>query len=151
MTTEMENLLPEFWRVNRTRCFTHILNLIAKSMLKLFDVQKLKWKPADLNDSLSEDERELAAQKEEERALAALDEEERELLVLAQDIDKEERTTQQENDADDVTQDDNDDDGWVDEVEALTEAERLKLKQEIRPVSRVLVKVELTTISTYLY
>lgn len=152
MTNEMDNLLPAFSHVNRTRCFTHILNLIAKSMLKLFDIQKPKRKPANLKDGLSDEERELAEKEEDERALAALDEDERELLALAEDIDDEERTMRQENDVEDETQeDDDDDDGWVDEVEELTEAERLRLKNEIRPVSRVLVKVELGMIPTYLY
>lgn len=151
MTTEMENILPEFWSVNRTRCFTHILNLIAKSMLKLFDVQKPKRKAANVDESMSEEERERAQQEADERALAELDDEERDLLALAQDIDDEERTTRQENDADDEIQDEDDNDGWVDEVEEMTEEERRKLKNEIRPVSRVLVKVEQATNSTYLY
>lgn len=44
MVDELDARLPAFSRVNRTRCFAHILNLIAKSMLKLFDIEKKKEK-----------------------------------------------------------------------------------------------------------
>lgn len=91
-------------------------------MLKLFDPPKAKKKPGDPDDGL--------------------DAEDRELLELAGDIDEEERITQQENDTDDdAILDDDDDEGWVDEVEELSEAERAALKESIRPVRLVLVKV----------
>ena len=41
MVDHLENLLEEFpGSVNRTRCFAHILNLVAKSILKQFDSPK---------------------------------------------------------------------------------------------------------------
>ncbi|KAG2154487.1 uncharacterized protein EDB93DRAFT_1067554, partial [Suillus bovinus] len=38
MTTHLETLVPSFSGVPmRTRCFLHIINLVAKSILKQFD------------------------------------------------------------------------------------------------------------------
>lgn len=43
MIDELSVLLEEFpGSANRTRCFTHILNLVAKSIMKQFDVPKAK-------------------------------------------------------------------------------------------------------------
>ena len=43
MVDELSNLLDDFpGAPNRTWCFTHILNLIAKSILKQFDLPKAK-------------------------------------------------------------------------------------------------------------
>ena len=86
-------------------------------MLKQFDVAK---KPA--NDDLSD--------------------EEWELLNLANGINGEELVTMEETDPDDddIAADD-DLEGWVDEVKALTEEECAALKEEIWPVSCVLIKM----------
>ncbi len=41
MITELAKILPGFpGQVNQTRCFTHIINLVAKSLMKLFEVKK---------------------------------------------------------------------------------------------------------------
>lgn len=41
MIEVLEELLPEFpGASNQTRCFTHILNLVAKSILRQFDAKK---------------------------------------------------------------------------------------------------------------
>ena len=123
MDTLSEHLaeqVPAYSTVNRTRCFTHILNLVAKSLLRQFDITKLK-------DSSDKD----------------LSPEEEHLLALAEGIDDEELIMAQQddaNDSEDPTDDDNSD-GWVDEIEELSEEEREMLKSHIRPVSRVLVKV----------
>jgi len=41
---------------NRTRCFTHILNLVAKCIMKQFDAPKKKKKSGDHDDSDDDDE-----------------------------------------------------------------------------------------------
>jgi hypothetical protein len=51
MVEELEDRLTKFSTVNGTRCFTHILNLVAKSLLKQFDVKPSKKKDNDLNDN----------------------------------------------------------------------------------------------------
>lgn len=117
MVEELEDLTA-FLAVNCTRCFAHILNLIAKSLLKQFDVKTDKKDDNDLNDD------------------------EKELLDLVDDIDGEEHTMAQEKDDEDGEIDDDDDlDGWVDKVEALTPEEHENLEESIRLVKKMLVKV----------
>jgi hypothetical protein len=116
MIHELADLLPNWSVVNRTRCFAHIVNLIAKSLLKQFDVKK---KNADKD---PEDD-------ELEELAAGLDGEEQHMLEVTGDDD----------DDDDTNNDDID--GWVDELEDMDEEERKELLRSIRPVSRVLVKV----------
>ena len=121
MTRHLESLLPDYSSTNRARCFTHILNLVAKSLLKQFDVCKTSKADEELN------------------------EEEAELLNLAGDLDAEDLTTTQESDGDqgiegeNLAEDDLED--WVDEVTALTPGERETLEEDIRPVKMALVKV----------
>ena len=104
--------------VNRTRCFLHILNLGAKSLLRQFDVTPQKEMDGIDDDLLPEEE---------------------ELLDLAKGLDKEELTMELQDDANE----DDDDDDWVDELDNLSEEERNALKVHICPVSCVLVKVRL--------
>jgi hypothetical protein len=41
MITELTSLLQDFpGAVNRSRCFTHVLNLVAKSVIRQFDLPK---------------------------------------------------------------------------------------------------------------
>ncbi len=41
MISELAKVLTDFpGQVNQTRCFTHIINLVAKSLMKLFEVKK---------------------------------------------------------------------------------------------------------------
>ena len=117
MVSEMEKLLTEFLEVKRTHCFAHILNLIAKSLLKQFDMK----------------------QKTEED----LTNDKRKLLDLTGNIEEEENTTAMENDTgDEDTADKDDMDGWVNEMDHLTAAEKQDLEESIKPVRVVLVKVK---------
>jgi hypothetical protein len=126
MAEKLEDLLPAFSSDNRARCFTHVLNLIAKSLLKQFDVAKKSETDDDLN------------------------EEEAELLDLAEDLDIEELTIAQKPDGDngEIDEDSKDDlEDWVDEVAELSPEEREILEDDIRPVKMVLVKVSHKDIS----
>jgi hypothetical protein len=118
MITELDHMLTKFSPINRTCCFAHILNLVAKSLLKQFDVKHEKKDNNDLN------------------------EDEQLLLALAENIDEEELTVVQENDNEDSESEDDDSlEGWVDEVEALTPDEWEQLEESIQPVKKMLVKV----------
>jgi hypothetical protein len=118
MVTEMEKLLTAFSSMNHTQCFAHIINLIAKSLLKQFDIRDDNERDKDLDDD------------------------ERSLLALAEDIEHEELTTAQEKDDDDGEIEEEDGlEGWVDEVEALSPTEQANLEESVRPVKRALVKV----------
>ncbi|KAF8232632.1 hypothetical protein L208DRAFT_1271077 [Tricholoma matsutake] len=111
--------LTHFSSVNHTRCFAHILNLVAKSLLKQFDVKQDPGK----NDDLNEDEQTL--------------------LAMAENLEEEELIMAQENNGEDGSGKDNDSlDGWVDEVEALTLEEHKNLEESIWPVKRMLVKLQ---------
>lgn len=106
----------------RTRCFLHILNLTAKSLLKQFDVK--------------------AVQDAEE-----VDEDVRRLLELAGELKAEEKEAAEHaggagvDEGDVVDEDDDDDDSWVDEVASLDEDERAEFEEEVRPVKMTLTKV----------
>jgi len=114
MVDELADLLPSFpGKANQTRCFLHIINLVAKSIIRQFDVAKGK-------------------------AGEALDEAEEALCALAKGIDLEDlemQSDQNENENDDNV------DGWVDERNALSATDRDALDASVRPVKLMLVKV----------
>ena len=111
MITELEDQLEDFSEVNHIRCFLHIVNLIAKWLLKQFDVSQ-RGGSIDANDPELE---------------KLLDE-------LAKDFEVEEETTQDLDDAEDDELDDMDDLGGDKE---LTDEQRAG----IQPVTLVLAKV----------
>jgi hypothetical protein len=100
---------------NRSRCFTHILNLAAKSIIRQYDLPKAQ-------------------------ADTAMDEAAKELAKLSSELEQEEiisRGTEGENDG----EEDDLDDGWVDENAILTGEERAELDETVKPVRLMLVKV----------
>jgi Asp-tRNA(Asn)/Glu-tRNA(Gln) amidotransferase B subunit len=108
MSAELDLMLTKYSTVNHTRCFAHILNLVAKSLLKQFDVKQDDKEKDDLNDNKQA------------------------LLDLVGDIEQEELTTAQEkDDVDNETEEEDDLEGWVDEVEALTLEEWENLEDSI--------------------
>ena len=120
MITELADLLDDFpGEANRTRCFTHILNLVAKSIIKQFDVPKA-------------------------RADEVLDDAAKELAALAVDLELEERLSREEQlfegVGDEDGDDDGDDDGWTDVRDELSDNERDALDKTLQPVRLVLVK-----------
>jgi hypothetical protein len=98
---------------NRTRCFTHILNLVVKVILRQFDVPKAK-------------------------ADEALDAASLALVDLAGDIDMEE--ADMDDGGDDEDSDDGEE-GWFDPRYGMSQEEREALDVAVRPVRLVLVKV----------
>lgn len=107
MVEEMAKMLTAFSEVNHTHYFTHIINLIAKSLLKQFDLKEKDEK--DLTDD------------------------ECKLVKLAGNIKEEEQIFIMESDTGDGdTADDDDIDGWVDEIEELTYAEKENLDDSVK-------------------
>jgi hypothetical protein len=107
---------------NRARCFTHILNLVVKSILHQFDVPK-KWRRLD----------------------PKTDDTTRELLDLAGDIDEEEveEAAEQEDPQDETDEQpchDNDE-GWIDERYDMTNEDIDELEDSVRPIRFLLTKV----------
>jgi hypothetical protein len=115
MIDELEVLLDDFpGAANRTRCFTHILNLVAKSVMKQFDLPKA-------------------------RAGEALDAATQALANLACDIESEEVAM-----ASDLVGDEEDDDdgeGLADIRDGMLTDEIAALDESLQPVRLVLVKV----------
>jgi hypothetical protein len=118
MIRELETLLPGFpGPDNQTRCFAHIINLVAKSLLQHFDAKK-KARRADAGNRI-----------------------EGEITELAEGIDMEEMETRIQNLKQNADVQDDDVDGWVDEVELMSEQQREMLNGNVQPVRLVLVKV----------
>ena len=99
---------------NRTRCFTHILNLVVKVILRQFDLPKAK-------------------------ADEALDVASQVLVDLAGDIEMEEAAMDQRDDEDE--DDDGGEEGWIDPYDGMSQEDRNELEWAVRPVRLVLVKV----------
>lgn len=118
MIEELADLLDDFpGEANRTRCFTHILNLVAKSIIKQFDVPKA-------------------------HADEVLDDAAKELAALAVDLDIEERISHEDpsGDGEDDADEDDNVDGWTDVRDELSSEEREVLDESLQPVRLVLAK-----------
>jgi hypothetical protein len=90
MVKKLEDLLDIFpGESNQMCCFDHIVNLVAKSIIRQFDLLKTKGKES-------------------------FDKVLRELMVSASDLDEEELATW-EGESGEVDQEDDNADGWVDE------------------------------------
>jgi hypothetical protein len=129
MIEELSELLHDFpGEANRTRCFTHILNLVAKSIIKQFDVPKARAN----------------------EALEALDDAAKELAALAVDVDVEEQISREEHlfegepEGDEDGDEDDNLDGWTDVRADLSDEEREELDKTLQPVRLVLVKASLS-------
>jgi len=118
MIRHLGQLIGEFkGRESQTRCFAHILNLIAKSIIRQFDVPR-----AQVNKVFDE-------------ATAAL-------VELAGDIDVEEQDAVErgDDDSDDDEEDENTE-GWANERDTMTEEQLTELDESVHPVRLMLVKV----------
>lgn len=122
MVEELEDLVPGFSKVNHTRCFLHVTNLVARTLVKQFDLPK-SITMAPTNDITDPDH---------------------DLKELADGLHAEELEMQEallKDAKDDQEEGDDNLDGWIDEMAALSQAEREDLQKSIRPVCKVLVKV----------
>ena len=112
MVQQLEELLPgQFHQVNRARCFLHVINLVAKSLLRQFELPKVK--PKDLD----------------------IDPRDQELYRLGDGWYAEELEMAKENDIDDEDIiDEDDEEGWVNVIAALSDAEQKEVTEAMRPV-----------------
>jgi hypothetical protein len=118
MITELTSLLQDFpGAVNRSRCFTHTLNLAAKSIIRQFDLPK-KQGDAAMSDAANE------------------------LAKLAENLEIEEILSRPTECEDGEGEDDNVE-GWLDENEFMSDEEKEEWDEAARPVRLVLVKVRL--------
>lgn len=113
MIDELADRVAHFGGKNsQTRCFLHIVNLVAKTLIREFDTSKKQANELlDLGDEDLDD-------------------------IPSEDVIKEVASEDMNGDTDDDNAD-----GWVDEVENLSEDERDALEESIRPIKLILVKV----------
>lgn len=104
-------------------CFAHILNLVAKAVLRQFDAGS-KAKPGGDSDEA-----------EAERLLAD--------LLTGNDLEGFELDDKVDTDGDDEVDDDVN--AWVDAREDLSEEEREELRESVLPMKLVLAKVSMST------
>jgi hypothetical protein len=116
MIRQLEGLIDEFkGPESQTRCFTHILNLIAKSIIQQFDVPRAQ-------------------------ANKVFDEPTTALIELAGNIDIEEQEMAKSDDDGDDEDAKNTED-WVDERSTMNMEQLTALDKSAQPVRLMLVKV----------
>lgn len=136
LTTELAKQVQSFGgELSWTRCFLHIVNLIAKSIIRQFDIPK--------NESVMPDDDD---DDEAPEALDVLDDDDDVEEQLLQELAKgvaidDERTIAERGEGNPEDANIDDIDGWVDEVANLSPAERAGLHKTLRPVKLVFVKV----------
>lgn len=119
MVAKLAEAIPSFpGSPNQVRCFAHIINLVAKTVLRQFDAGK---------DGKMGDQDTAAVLAE---VVAGLDLDQ--TATDDGDVDV---------DTDTVEELDNDVDGWVDERTDLSEEEREELRDAVLPVKLILNKV----------
>ena len=124
MVKHIANLVPNFpGPANQTRCFTHILNLVAKSIIRQFDVEKAGGASPDINEASD--------------ALASL------ALDLDSDTvgDDDEDEENKGDDGDDEDDEDDNDDGLGDGRDGLSQEEVAELEASVVPIRSMLTKV----------
>ena len=120
MIERLAELIDNFpGSANQTRCFTHILNLVAKSVLRQFEAPKAKGVDS-INDAIKE--------------LAAVSDE------LKDEGDEVAVDEQADEDGDNEGDNDNDD-GLPEEREGMSQEQLAELEASVQPIRRVLTKV----------
>jgi hypothetical protein len=123
MVEHLATLIDTFpGAANQTRCFAHILNLVAKSVLRQFEAPKVKGKKV-----IKDAAKELAAVFDE------LDDD-------ASETGGNEGGDVGNDDEDDDVVDD-DEDGLPDEQDGMSEEELTNLEESVKPIRLMLTKV----------
>jgi nucleoside-diphosphate-sugar epimerase len=131
MIEHLSTLVENFpGTANQTRCFTHVLNLAAKSILCQFDVPK-KTADGDAGDLDDATDTLAALAQELEEAVGQIDDE-------ADADDDNEKGDGGDEDGDDG---DNDEDGLDDERDSMSEEELAELEESLVPIRLMLTKV----------
>jgi hypothetical protein len=149
MISKLEELNDAFsGEASLVRCFLHVVNLVAKTTIRLFDPPKKKVNAT--SSSINADD--------EASLNADLDKAYQELINLASNIEIEEANTRVElaqvesdgveDDEEGQSELENGTEGWIDKLALLSDAERLKLDSQILPVRLAIVKVSHNTSSS---
>lgn len=123
MIEHLAELIESFpGTANQTRCFAHILNLVAKSILRQFDAPKVK-------------------------GMKAMDDAAKELAAVTDELDDEASENGNNEGGSDVDDDvdddmvDDDEDGLPDEHDEMSEMELSSHEESVKPIRLVLTKV----------
>ena len=135
MIAELMKILPSFSEVGHMRCFLHIVNLMAKSIIKQFDIQK-KREDQHLDDA-EQELRDNTAEQELHDLAGDVDLEEQQSIEAMAQLQIDGKTSEPEKE----TETDDDVEGWINEMMLLSPAEREQVEGDIQPVKLVLVKV----------
>jgi len=129
MVKHLATLVENFpGAANQTQCFTHILNLVAKSVLRQFDVTKKAANDSPDLDNASDALASLALELEPESGSLVSD-------------DNQGDDNQGDEDDEDVGEDDEDVGGLGDGHDNMSEEEVAELEKSLVPVRLMLVKV----------
>jgi hypothetical protein len=130
MITKLRDILDDYpGEASRTQCFTHILNLVAKSVLSQFDIPK-KTKRSDHGASDNQDD---------DEDLDGTDWIDKEIDRIAGDIDAEEQAEVMAAQRDEAAIDN--EDGLVDERATMSRRAIRELEKGVMPARHVLTKV----------
>ena len=129
MVDELESKVTGYnGKASHARCFLHIINLVAKTLTREFDVKNKNTDRTKAAETCDE------ALKIELAELAdGMDVEDGVTIAL-------DRANRRVEDDEEFSEEDNEE-GWVDEVELLTNEERSEFEGEILPVKLAIVKV----------
>jgi hypothetical protein len=117
MIEELSEMIANFsGKPNQTQCFTHVLNLIAKTIIKQFNALTKAQKGSSRPES---------------------DEEVLEKLVEGMDMEEFDTQLNAVKDKDDNM------DGWIDKAELLEEDKQEKLNADVLPIRLIITKVRL--------
>ncbi|GLB40642.1 hypothetical protein LshimejAT787_0805130 [Lyophyllum shimeji] len=139
-------------QANRVRCFCHVINLVSKSILALFDSPKKndekkttkgkgqkKRKGAQEVEEEGIEEDDIEMEDVEGLDVDGFDVDEAQLAELEAGIEVEEAVAQDE-EAERGEEKDNVE-GWVDERKAMSATEQAELRKDVLPTRRMLVKI----------
>ena len=117
MISELSKLIEKFpGPSNRTRCFNHVLAIVAVRIVRNFDV------PTEGSDMF-------------------MDDAEEELRELAEGLDLEEDETQRNREEGETEEADDDPEDWIHAHRKLSAVDRDALDESMRPIRTLMVKV----------
>jgi hypothetical protein len=133
---------------NRARCTAHIVNLVAKIILRQFDAKKkpkgTQKRSENANDNANKNTNEDPMDSMEPEK----DDDDENIATLAEGLEREEQ---------EAGDDENDDMGEnnivadLDEIEEVMKEEVLEVTKKVKPIQRVLFKVRLISLNSFLY
>ena len=134
MVEHLSTLVENFpGAANKTRCFTHILNLVAKSILWQFEARKTR-KAGDNSEDADDAKKALASLARELEIEYNTDMNEELAELEEEDVDSEEESEV------DLDRDDNED-GLGDELNGMSKEEVAELEETVIPIRLMLTKV----------